>query len=365
MKTLIVKDAEEFKKLEKDWNRLLFESNNDNIFLTFDWQYNWWKYFGKNYQLFIILVLGDDNRISGIMPLMKRRVYGFRQLVFISNSLADYEGFIIPEEPEKKGKTIDSFFTCLYQSSEWDMLKLSRIKEDTTVEPFYRDPKNQLRIFSGQHKEGAPYLELSDDWNKYCSGLRKKFLADTKRQSARLNEQRADKFIFKKVTAADEIENYINKLAELHRFRRRSKSTKSIFDDPVAHNFIKSIAGIFSGNGCLDLSVLQNSSIVAAINLGLKYKSTAHYYIPAFNDSLKQYSVGRLLLYELLRSSFNGSITEFDFMLGEEGYKNDWNTKIRKLYFFNVYPRTIKGDLAKFIFSFLNIKFKRFLNRNW
>lgn len=365
MKALIVQATQEFEKLKPEWDRLLAESKDRNIFLSFDWQYTWWKRFGKNYQLFIILSLGNDNRINGIMPLMKQSVYGFRQLRFISGPLADYEGFILCAEARQREEALDSAFGYLAKSDEWDMLKLTRIKEGDLAGGFFRKAKYGLQTLAGQHKEGAPYLELSGEWEDFCLGLRKKFLADTKRQASRLNALGPDRFIFKKATCAAEIGPYIDKLAEFHRLRRGSKATKSIFDEPLALDFLKEVAAIFFAKGWLDLSLLSNSSVVAALSLGFKYKNTEHYYIPAFNASLKQYSAGRLLLYELLHSSFDDSASEFDFMLGEEGYKNEWNTKIRKLYFLNAYPRTLKGGVARFIFSFLNLGLKRMLNRNW
>ena len=67
----VVTDLEQFKALSATWDSLLLESQDDNsIFLTHEWLWTWWRYFGDVKKLNILLIEKEGQAI-GIVPLMK------------------------------------------------------------------------------------------------------------------------------------------------------------------------------------------------------------------------------------------------------------------------------------------------------
>lgn len=360
----IVRNINEFESLESDWNSLLEKSGLGNIFLSFDWLFTWWKHCGRSGALLIIIVK-ENNTLLGIAPLMLMNVLGVRQLRFIGRGISDYEDIITSGDKEERERIIRSIFNKLSELKEWDIFRLERLKQNS---PHYAALMNirmdNFCIYSEKHFDGAPYLETSCDRQLYYSGLSKKFLADTKRQKLRLFKD-AKGAPVEKISDRDELEKLLEELIAFHISRRKSQDSKSMFEDLAVRGFLKEATLKFFEEGILDFSVIRNNGTIAAMHLGFIYQNKFFYYLPVYNEDFQKYSIGRLLLAELIERSFNEGISEFDFMIGEEKYKDDWNPKIEPLYRLNIYPRTMRGIVADMCLNRFNIGVKRLLGKKW
>ncbi|MDP2939810.1 MAG: GNAT family N-acetyltransferase [Candidatus Omnitrophota bacterium] len=366
MQITIVKDTEGFKDLEKEWDSFLDESGQNNIFLTFDWLYNWWQCFKKDYSLYIILAKEND-KIYGIAPLMISKRFGFRELRFISSNISDYEDIITSGSTEKRREIIEIILNKLYESNEWDIFRLNRIRQESpSLSSFDNIVHNRIfaNIFLKQHKEGAPYIKITKTWDDYHSALRKKLVADTRRQLSKLTKQDAN-FLFKKIENESEISLFLDKLIEFYKLRRKSKHTKCIFDNGLTSSFIKIVADKFFHKGWLDLSFMEFKGKKVAMHFGFIYRDRFYYFMPVHNNEFYQYSPGRLLLYDLIHKCFDNHIRQFDFMLGEEDYKLDWKTGIERLYFVTMFQKTLKGSIANQILDRLSFNVKKLLGKKW
>ena len=110
LKYELINSTKDFKSLKTEWNNLLDNSNVDNIFLTWEWQFNWWNAFNSNKTLSIILIRNSENKLVGIAPLYisKRillRIASFYELRFIgygNRATSEYLNFICEESKEKE-----------------------------------------------------------------------------------------------------------------------------------------------------------------------------------------------------------------------------------------------------------------------
>ena len=104
----LIENTQDFLKLQEDWNNILKKSYANFPFLTFEWLSNWWKYFGKNKQLFIMTAHENDNGPPhAIAPFMLVEFAGFKIIQFIGTERSDYLDFIIEDRIED---TIKAFF---------------------------------------------------------------------------------------------------------------------------------------------------------------------------------------------------------------------------------------------------------------
>ena len=81
MKIIEINHFKDFISLKNTWDMLLEHSSNE-VFSTWEWLSTWWKYFGNNKKLLILLAKEND-RIVGIAPLMYSidRVFGVNQSI--------------------------------------------------------------------------------------------------------------------------------------------------------------------------------------------------------------------------------------------------------------------------------------------
>lgn len=93
----------DFLDLETAWKDSL-EGQNHTIFSTWEWLSTWWKHFGEDKRLLLLLAKNED-RIIGIAPLMYTvsTMFGLRRgkIAFIGTPDSDYNNFIITEKRKK------------------------------------------------------------------------------------------------------------------------------------------------------------------------------------------------------------------------------------------------------------------------
>ena len=63
-----ISQESEFSNLQTTWNNLLKQSDADNPFLTWEWLYSWWKFYGDKSELMILVVREDDKTVA-LAPL--------------------------------------------------------------------------------------------------------------------------------------------------------------------------------------------------------------------------------------------------------------------------------------------------------
>ncbi|NIO19163.1 MAG: GNAT family N-acetyltransferase, partial [Candidatus Aenigmarchaeota archaeon] len=82
-------------------------------------------------------------------------------------------------------------------------------------------------------------------------------------------------------------------------------------------------------NGWLRFWVMESGTELMSYIIGFVYNNIFYYWLLGYAPTFSVCSPGRLLLVHVLRCCFNEKIVEFDFMRGEEKYKQHWATGVR------------------------------------
>lgn len=366
LKTVIIENSKEFESLREEWSLLLSETKPDNVFLTFDWLFSCWKHFNEGRLLFIIAVF-EGNRLKGAAPLALTRERRFNELRFLGSPISDYEGIIVTSDKNLRQAVMASIIGTLRKSKKWDILRLKALGQSlSSVDLFNRDlfKKNGLNFVLREHQDGAPEIDTSGDWDDYRASLRKRFLSDIRRQQTKLLDLEAELF-YSKVTDRALVEPFLKKFIDMHILRRRETGGKSFFEEKDVCNFFHGMVPVFFDRGWIDLSYYKINDRIAAMSLNFIFNKRFYHYLSAFEAEFRQYSLSRLLLYEVLQRCFKDGTEKFDFMLGEENYKHFWNPRIEKLFFVTVYPGNLPGYLAYLYFYKINILLKKILRKKW
>jgi CelD/BcsL family acetyltransferase involved in cellulose biosynthesis len=114
---------------------------------------------------------------------------------------------------------------------------------------------------------------------------------------------------------------------KLHEMRWKEKS---VLKETSVKDFHLSVAKCFSDNGWLGLYFLTlNDEPVSAI-YGFEYEQKLYYYLAGFDSRYSSYSIGNVLIRFLVEECIKKGFKEFDFMRGEETYKNHWTNTYRR-----------------------------------
>lgn len=312
----------DFLGLRESWHDLLQKCNH-TVFSTWEWLSIWWKHFGNNRRL-LILVAKEGNRIAGIAPLMYsvHKMFGLRQgrIEFIGTRSSDYCDFILAEKAEE---CIESFIRYSDNIAEkWDCIKLRDIPENAKCLPYLQKFPNDLKPL---HE--CPYISLPKTFREFLMCLSRNRRKDIYRTSRRLEEVFRVEFI--DYSEPQSFYEGMRYLFDLHQKRWKSQGFQGIFADKRARAFHLDIAKLFSDRKWLCVFLMSLSGKPAAVAYGFKYQSKFYDYITGFDPIYSKYNVGNLLRAQMISKLIEEGIVEFDFMRGAEEYKRHWSTMSR------------------------------------
>jgi CelD/BcsL family acetyltransferase involved in cellulose biosynthesis len=361
MQVEIITDKAGFLSLQQYWDPLVTRAGIVNVFLTFEWLATWCDHFGYQQQL-LVIVVRDDEGITGVAPLAITQREGFRRLGFIGAGLADYEDFIIAQDhDEGREALLEAIFLAADRIGGWDIFQLNKIPGDSAnfeslaaVLQRRPGPPASLRTFST-----APYVSIKTGWEDYWLGLTKHFRTDSERQLRRLEREKGA-VSYQEPTDLTELNHYLELLIKWHLERRsKIKGSYSLFEDTTRVEFYKDLALRFFSTGWLSMIGMRSGAETVAVNFGFNYAGKHFAVIPTFSEAYSRYSPGRLLLIHLVKESFDRGFKEFDMCYGDEGYKFSFKPQTRRLWSVTAYQPTMRGYTGKIWFGYLRPLLRR------
>jgi CelD/BcsL family acetyltransferase involved in cellulose biosynthesis len=322
MKIKEINDYQDFLALKDEWANLL-EKCQLSVFSTWEWLSTWWKNFGGDKRLVLLLAI-DNDRIIGIAPLMysARKIFGLRRgkISFIGIPHTDYHDFIIANKIEK---CLQLFIDYLKQLPEkWNYLELSEIPENSKSIPILTKLSKTLKPFTR-----CPYKPLPESrdafWNSLGSDMRRNLRRYIKKTKKEFHVEFADYSDSQLCTEG------MHWLFELHQKRWRSKGLSGAFADEKVRNFHLEVAKIFARRMQLRLFLLKLSNKPVAAIYGFKDKKRFYLYLSGFDPEYSQYRVGNQIIAYTMEKCIEEGLSEFDFMRGGETYKGFWKTLSR------------------------------------
>lgn len=317
----IIATLERFSELKDDWNRLLNDAIDSQIFYKWEWQYTYAKMFLKpTDELFIIAIWNNKNALLGVAPLkiVEKKIWFKKSklLTFITDRLVDYNNFLIHKN-ENKIKVLKKIFDVIFEKKEWIFLKFDNINNRTDIlDVIDFILKQTLSTYSSYPNVIAPYFEGND------TKFNKAQMSDIGRRERKLKEK--GEIQINHFTDIEKVT--FEKLIEFHKDEYKEKS---IFDNPNIEDFYINLSKSFDSHILLSSLTLDNK--IVAIHFGFIDKNKIYYYIPKFDKNYQKFAVGLILLQNTFEK-YSTRISEFDTLRGEETYKFHWADKLSSNY---------------------------------
>lgn len=326
-----INEYNRFLDLRETWNNILKKSRDDDIFLTWEYLWTWWKHYGKESQLMILLA-EEENKIVAMAPLMRAayRIFGFklRKIEFIGASKhTDYSNFILTE---KERECLKLFITYLNDhSSDWDCIEFRGIPETAESLNSLHMVEKELYTFEERPCNLCPYIPLPNSFEAFYEKLSRSMRKELRRCLRRLREKYEVEF--KRYDDIDLLQDGMEAFFALHQKRWRTKGLPGSFADPTFRNFLLDIAECFTKNGWLNLSILTANSKPIASLFSFEYNEKFYFYNSGFDPAYSKYSPCSLLSLRIIEDCIRRGLKEFDFLRGAEAYKTRWNTLDRRI----------------------------------
>lgn len=335
----VISSESRFDAIADEWNGLV-DAADVHIFQTYEWQRIWWKIFGGNNRLHILL-FRDQEQMVGIMPMFfdYYRIFGFpvyRCLRMIGSRIIKPEEGSVPVElafsdylsaivhPDYKQEVNRSLRYYLRTISETcDEIILEEVPENSLLSdyllPKFEEDSNWQ--CSTKNASVCPQINFPETWDDLLSNLSSNARYQIRRDIRRITDDE----IFELQTARtrEEVKQAFDNLVTFHQRRWHNLGQPGIFADKRILEFFREVTMKFHEKGWLSFRTLTAEGECVAVDLLFKFKGTLYMVQRGFDDTSKynEYGPGNVLLYSVIKEAIQGGYKKYDFLRGEEKYK--------------------------------------------
>lgn len=321
----IIRDVQKIKNLKNEWDNLVVES----VFQTHDWVYNWYKYLCVSEPY--LIVARRNNKITGIAPLVRKKILGRRVLRFAGAPMSDYNAFIINDD-----SFVKELYFYLMKKNKCDIALFDDISESSeTLLNFAKNKiKNSLSFFSN------PCLALNLRSQKH-------FHKKSIRRHVKLLQNSGDINLLK--INKEDYKTYFLILQEQHKKTWDKKIGKSIFMDKRISLFFQTILKNMNDN--IDFWALTLNEKPIALQLGFLFNDRYITYIQSEDKKYMKNSPGSVLYMLFIEYYKKSGLSIVDFRRGAEEYKLRFSNMSRKNHGFLIAKTWFLYILLKMIFK--------------
>jgi len=344
-----ISDLQEFERLGSEWSELLSASGCPGPFLSWEWQFSWWKHLAGGRRLHLLAVRRGDV-LLGVAPLalrppQPRRLLPFSALEFMGTGMAgsDYLDLILRDGAEDMAVSA----LAAHLAKEKHTLELAQV---SAASSHVSRLATRLGEFGWQQlretPDVCPYVDLRGHrWETYLDSLSSAHRYNFRRRLRNLHKRYDLSF----VQARDETErrDMLQTLVTLHQRRWNGLSLPGAFGTPDLVRFHDEWSRLALQRGWLRLYLLRLDGVPAAALYGFRSGDVFYFYQSGFDPAYAKSSVGMIVLGLAIKSALEEGVHECDLLHGDESYKFKWTTATRELARFTLCPPTGRGMLYR------------------
>ncbi len=320
----LVRSEAEFLHLQPEWDALVDRLDLPSPFLSWDWNYAWWKHFGGHSRLHIV-VFRADGRLAGLAQLHERRHAGpVTSLVPIGwgNLLTEQLELLFPSQDRK---LLLGELRRVLSDSSWSWIGLSGLEPTDFDEPW-----DGLGVVD-QVAMPFEFRELPRTWDELVRSLNRSMRGNVK-YYPRLMQRSGCPFTFRVAESAAEVSNALPEVFRLHSARAASQEGvvhKDYLERSEYRAFLAEIAPRLAARGEMKVGLLEVSGEVVATQMWLERARTMFLYYSGYLPDWSRYSVAMVTTSEILKHGIERGLDRVEFLRGTGHFKTRWDTQQR------------------------------------
>lgn len=300
----VLDDFEELGPLAGHWDGLLARST-DVVFLTLEWQREWWRAFGGDRLLLVVAEEAGEPR--AIAPLFATG----EMLFLVGSDGSDYLDFIGDPPADTLAAMLGAATRELPECVGIGLYHVPLRSRTTSLLPAVAQ-RLGLKLF----REGgmsAPYADLGDPARV------QHLLARRSVRKAEARMQRAGPLRLRTATA-EELDEWLELFFEQYTARWQVAG-----EDPVvgedARSFYRAIVPRGLRAGWLGFVMLEWRGAPAAFDISLRRGDRHISYLSSLDPSIREHSPGKVLQRYVVKAAVEAGARVYDLGLGDEEYK--------------------------------------------
>ena len=341
-------DPDRLRGSQTEWNRLVAAMARPTTFSTWEWIEAWWRHFGASYDP-VLLHFYRGQTLVGILPLASRwmivedAALPTRTLLYCGTRELGSDHIDVIASASDAPECLEAAGAYLRREfRDWDLLHLSHVAEDSRLLEWAGRVTTPFRA-SSRIVSAAPYIDLSIGLAAYRMSLRK----SRRRHLEHVGEELFGAAGVRYSTCdPSESKNAVRELFDLHQRRAAGLRRRTVFRGERLIRFHEDVAIRFQRQGQLRLRFLRQGNLPLAAWYCFECHGRLFVYQTGLAPEWEKRSAGNILLFEVIRESFDEGLKEVDLLRGGH-YKSHWTKLSRALSMINIYNDTTVGHLAR------------------
>lgn len=333
-----------FLALEQEWNTLALASGA-GPFSRHECIRVWSSNFAPGARLVVLTARDRALRLVAALPLLQETglVCGLpaRQLVATANAHS-CRFDMIAADPRAAAR---AFLAHLLARPGWDLLRLIDVPEGGAAWQIYAAAEAQGLPVGIWESQRSPYLRLPSTYAELLSRMSSHFKANLRRRRRQL--EKLGRLSVERITDAAALEAGLQAGFRLERSGWKGRQGTAITQDEKTHGFYRELASRAAGQGYLSLFLLRLDGEPIAFHFGLGYGGIYYLLKVAYDESLKAYGPGHLLVEETVKDAISRGFTDYDFLGDEMEWKKEWCATVRAHHWLYIFRDTAFGHALR------------------
>ena len=322
-------DRDAFAALGPEWPELLADSPVTSPFMTWPWIGAWLDTIGVEADLMAVAARdADDGRLLGVAPfhVVTRRRAGirFRELRFVGSGLAAPDHLDLIVRRGAGHEVASALWDAVLARRAWDVVDLDGVAADGWLADL------ALRRAEDRADEvPAPYLPLDEDWDAVRARFGRSHRQNIGRYRRKMDAEAGAPVVERMVADSADLDRTFDRLVEMHQAVRSSKGDPGLFADESMRAFLRSVAHRMLRDGRLRMWRLDVGGDAVAVIWCMRAFDAVSFYTTGYDAEWSRYGPGRRIMARAIRAAAAEGASEFDFLRGDEPYKQAWGTEVR------------------------------------
>jgi CelD/BcsL family acetyltransferase involved in cellulose biosynthesis len=327
VQTLI--SMQELEAVREEWTALLAASARASLFMTWEWQAAWWRHYGKQQSLRVLMVR-SNGLLIGLQPLYIQDQTLLRGLPLRVLRPVGTGGDTAPDYLEplyRRGYeqlAAQALANAILNNLPgWHIARISDLSADS---PFIEAVAKHGMLCTTAIRVGdGPKITLATlppTWDEFLAGFNRDRRWSIRHARRRFMKEPGARFVLCDDPAT--LDQAIDRLIELHNMRWNGRAQEHAFSSAAYVNFHREAMHGMLARGALRLYALELGGSAVAMLYCFRHGQGLYYFQGGFDPGCSKLSPGAVLFGLAIESAINEGCTVFDMLRGQYEYKNQW-----------------------------------------
>jgi len=366
MQVRVLESEAELAALAATWEELQSRAVIASVFSSFDWQYLWWRTYGKGQPL-KLLVASVDGAPVGLLALYVHTVpmlrFPVRQLRFVGTGGDTYPDDLGPVlAPGHEAAAARALADAVMRLDGWDVLLLTDMNPACAFTAAIRTAAQGAGMaLTAGRAERIAFATLPATWDAWLQSLHGDRRYRIKKIRKKLNAAHPATRFFVWTDPAT-LQQGIDRLIFLHHKRWKSINMPHGFNSPEYVGFHSAVMAALLARDRLRLYCLEVDGQVVAMYYFYKFRDAVYLMQSGFDPDFSDVKPGQVLLGYIVEHAIGEKHKVLDFLKGDHRYKDELATGERETLFltaFRLRPGAFVYRLRRMILPALKARLRQ------